>query len=368
MANAGQVRKQMRIALVGIRPADQITLKGYLRVLLRLDVELAWVSATDSPIDLFMINEDFRGATSVTRVLQSHPNIPALYIDRVEAGDGGIHQNVLTLPLKQINLLNDWLIRHVSVLSGLARSMTPTSPNGTADLNGSEAVPVQSVTQPKGSTNLSALADIMQTLYARPKASYELVDGGQVIAIIEASRQRAWLKPVSAKLSSNWQLRPYQGHALDAIGSVDLVAWLWQMAWQNHEELLPFVDNAARYQVRYWVKPSNDGSRRDLLQVMTAIEGTPRSITEMASRAGVSPAIAKKVIASLLFSGSLTAPSYQHLREQATSSNQTVTLATTAQPIKEMDVEPAPSKAPEPSPQQEEKLGFLARLRKKLGL
>ena len=53
---AERLKKVMRIALVGIRPADQVLLKGYLRILLRLEADLEWVSANSPQVDLFMIN------------------------------------------------------------------------------------------------------------------------------------------------------------------------------------------------------------------------------------------------------------------------------------------------------------------------
>ena len=52
-------KNTMRIAMVGISPADQITFKGYLRVLLRLDVDLDWVSAQVDDVDLYVINSRF---------------------------------------------------------------------------------------------------------------------------------------------------------------------------------------------------------------------------------------------------------------------------------------------------------------------
>ena len=54
------LKKVMRIALVGIRPSDQVIIKGYLRVLLRLEADLEWVSANHQQIDLFIINDEFR--------------------------------------------------------------------------------------------------------------------------------------------------------------------------------------------------------------------------------------------------------------------------------------------------------------------
>lgn len=349
-----QSKKQMRIALVGVRPADQVTLKGYLRVLLRLDVELAWVSATDSPIDLFMINEEFKGVASVTKLLQVHEGVPVLYVNRTEIGDGGIAQNVLTLPLKQINLLNDWLVRHVKVLAGVS---LPASNSG-----GTEAIGNQVSTDNRAvnESDLNSLIIFIKQLQARPNERYELFDGEKVLAIIEASRQRVWIKSLSLTLTSEWKLRPYQGQSLDPAQSLDLMMWLWQIAWQNTDVLMPLVDVSERYQLHYWIKPPMNNLRRNLLQVMTVMEVSSASIDEIATRAGVSATFAKKVVASLLFSGSLMNVNYHKLKVPAVG----VSPAVLPTPV----VEKAPEPAPASTPQQEEKMGFLARLRKKLGL
>lgn len=349
-----QSKRQMRIALVGVRPADQVTLKGYLRVLLRLDVELAWVSATDSPIDLFMINEEFRGVASVTKLLQVHQGVPVLYVNRVEIGDGGIAQNVLTLPLKQINVLNDWLVRHVAVLSG---SLLPTGFNTTTDNAMSKIGAVDDTLSKNNEDELKGFIALIKELQGRPRASYELFDGERVIAIIEGSRQRVWIRSPSPTLTSAWTLRPYHGQVLDPAQSLDLVAWLWQMAWQNADTIMSLVDGSERYQIRYWIKPPMNEIRRSLLQVMTVMEPSAVLPTEIASRAGVSLPFAKKVVASLLFAGVLMDGTY--LKLKVPSKTETIV----APPVPEKAPEPAPA-----TPQQEEKMGFLARLRRKLGL
>lgn len=98
-------KNTMRIAMVGISPADQITFKGYLRVLLRLDVDLDWVSAQVDDVDLYVINQDFKHSASVQKLIDAHPRTPILYLCRNLAGDGGITDDLLVLPLKQINNL-----------------------------------------------------------------------------------------------------------------------------------------------------------------------------------------------------------------------------------------------------------------------
>lgn len=352
-----QSKKQMRIALVGVRPADQITLKGYLRVLLRLDVELLWVSATDSPIDLFMINEEFQGVASVTKLLQAHSGVPVLYVDRVEVGDGGINQNVLTLPLRQINLLNDWLVRHVAVLSGSLRPMGFNAKSNDNVIN-DKVEAVESPVLDIDEVALKGFISFIKELQARQNRQYELFDGERVIAIIESSRQRVWIRSASPVISATWSLRPYHGQALESAQSLDLIAWLWQIAWQNTEVLTPLVDANEHYQLRYWIKPPMNETRRNLLQVMTVMEMSPVSVVEVAARAGVSVAFAKKAVASLMFAGSLMDSNYQRLKVPM------IGMTTTPPPV----IDKAPEPPPVTTPQQEEKMGFLARLRRKLGL
>ena len=68
-----RLKKVMRIALVGIKPGDQVMLKGYLRILLRLEADLEWVSANNQQIDLFMVNHDLRHAESVQNLISNKP-------------------------------------------------------------------------------------------------------------------------------------------------------------------------------------------------------------------------------------------------------------------------------------------------------
>lgn len=113
---AERLKKVMRIALVGIRPADQVLLKGYLRILLRLEADLEWVSANSPQVDLFMINKEFMHAQSVQKVLATQHNVPALYVERDELDQGKLVGTTLTLPLKEIDLLNQWLFDNVQSL------------------------------------------------------------------------------------------------------------------------------------------------------------------------------------------------------------------------------------------------------------
>lgn len=123
------IKKVLRIALVGIRSADQVMLKGYLRVILRLEADLEWVSANHPNIDLFMINQEFRHADSVVKLLNSKADTAALYIDRAANEQGGIVGDTLVLPLKEVNELSGWLYAHMASLGGNPQAIPrPTPP------------------------------------------------------------------------------------------------------------------------------------------------------------------------------------------------------------------------------------------------
>lgn len=117
-----RLKKVMRIALVGIKPGDQVMLKGYLRLLLRLEADLEWVSANNQQIDLFMVNHDLRHAESVQKLISSKPNTATIYTARSETENGYLSQDLLVLPLKDLEPLSEWLFSQLPFLSGVSVS------------------------------------------------------------------------------------------------------------------------------------------------------------------------------------------------------------------------------------------------------
>lgn len=365
-----QNRQQMRVTLIGIRPADQVTLKGYMRVLLRLDVELVWVSANELGIHLFMINNEFRQALSVNKLLATNKGVPVLYVNRDDNDVGSLRQNLLTIPLNQIALLNDWLVRNVPLLSESGLSKTKTSTTQSSTKSDDESNQSSSKDKTHSEANLTDLIDMIELIQHRSKSVFELVEGCRVIALIDTDRQRLWIKNSVNKINADMRLRAYGGSLPDVRDAKDANHWLWQLAWHNPEMLLPFVENNKPYQLRFWAKPIAGEARRDLLRIMTAMEGQALTIAQIAGRANVSVLTAKKAVASLLFAGFLMPNNYKHLKELVKSSN---SKPSEKSPTPTINIEPEPMPepiAPPPStePQSKEKMGFLARLRKTLGL
>lgn len=344
---ADDIKQRMNIALVGIRPADQVLLKGYFRVLLRLDVELNWVAATDKLIDLFMINGEFASAGSVTKLLELRKGIPVLYVNRDEVGVGGVTKNTLTIPLKQLNLLNDWLIEHIPAL-------TQTGP---------VAVRAEPEEPPsKRPESLQSAVEMIKTLQTRPNSSFELLEGDRLVALIDARRQLIWPKGTVTKITPEFRLRSYQGQLPNEATAKDSTHYLWLLTWHNPDALMPLVNQNHRYKLKYWAKPPI-ALRRDLLHVMTAIEKDALTINQIAQQANVSVLTAKKALTALLVSGHLTDDSYRSLTYLVEQESKADIVMTSQVERPTVQVQPQAQ-----SQEQDEKTSFLSRLRRKLGI
>lgn len=389
MASDAQ-KNQMKIALVGMRPADQVTIKGYLRVLLRLDVDLEWVGVTDFGINLFMINNEFRDASSVSKLLETNAGVPVLYIAHSDRGEGGIAGNLLTLPLKQIDLLNDWLVKNVSVLGGqqsrpasMQNSSQSAQPATQSTATTHQPVANQAssshlISHPVHNYNLHDVIELIKTLQARSSSQslFELSDNNQAIGIIDNARQLIWTERSQVVLSDKWRVKPFFGQTPNDQDAKDMNDWLWRMALSSNLSKYLIENGEKKYQIRYWAKPPVQ-MRKNALRVMAVIEAKALTVSDIAYKTGIGIDAVKNILGALLLSGNLTASIYRDLKAPPMSSsrptnqtsaqtNQTSTQ-TTAQPMTQTDTI-ANTESKINTPPQDEKMGFLARLRRKLGL
>lgn len=202
-------KKIMRIAMIGISPADQVAFKGYLRVLLRLDVELEWAKSISGTIDLFVINDEFRNSSSVINAIEQHEESALLYVAKNNtSSEGRLIGNLLTLPLKQIRLLHDWLVENVEVL----KDVPHTGSTSAEDTQTKTPIRQATVTQPQHrpasdgndqtktvDTSFNDVIDLITMLHKRHGSLCELLQDGEVIAIIDPSTQQLWQKKRQAQ-------------------------------------------------------------------------------------------------------------------------------------------------------------------------
>lgn len=357
-------KKVMRIALVGIRPADQVILKGYLRILLRLEADLEWVSANHPQIDLYMINSEFAQAESVQRLLADKSNSAVLYVSRSVSDSGFLEGDILTLPLRDLDVLNTWLSRNLAFLGGSqtytpqAAPATPTATPASVsnpsinqptaprrqsldDILASRANQTSQPTQPTHSpasqtpssadlptahrqavkpaaSHAVALAKVLVQLQRREDSVLALNDpSGTLLAYIQPKQQRVWQVATAIELASGWVLAPAHQPNTPLDKSQDLVQWLWDKGQQENtaaaSPLQALVSHEQRYQLASWAKP-NDGEKRHAeLKCQCVLEKRAVTVSELANLAQVSPAEAQRTVVSLLLAGLMTSDVYDNL-------------------------------------------------------
>lgn len=373
-----RLKKVMRIALVGIKPGDQVMLKGYLRILLRLEADLEWVSANNQQIDLFMVNHDFRHAESVQKLISSKPNTATIYTARSETENGYLSQDLLVLPLKDLEPLSEWLFSQLPFLSGVPVSnKASTTAKLTADAVDSyqsatdpianqrvaSNPPVQ-VANPSSGVAHSAQASAVTTSHTY-NAPNQLVESSQpmglsttangtvndeyligfaqifsqiaqrhnevlsikspagtLFAYINPKQQRVW--EVSEYISSNqpWIISLADDAAakqLDVKTATNLVQWLWDLASTHGQRFEELLDSHINYHIDRWVKPTHDADQHDHLKIQCVLEARSLTIDDLVARSQCSLPQVKKTLIGLFVAGALPASVYQQTIAQLNS-------------------------------------------------
>lgn len=371
-------KKLMRIAVLGIRPADEVMLKGYLRILLRLEAELEWVTANNPIIDLFMIHNEFRNADSVTRLLASKPGSTALYVSRADNEVGQLVGNHLTLPIKDLEPLNQWLLQNVAILKPIAppqpqiQSTRPklqtvddilanrAKQNQTMQATPMQAQNVGQAGQANMAVNPKAVsfARIVTRLQKKEATYLRLVDGaGNVLAYIHPQTQRIWANTENLTIQTSWQLQLDGFTDKDTPNhGKDLVQWLWECALQNVDELITLISPNQTYYLTSWVKPKDDNFRHNTLKIQTILEKRPLIFSEIVKLSKSPVEDVKRTLVGLISAGLVSPNVYAQLMNTVDNPQ---SIETTAPSIEQQ---------PQAKVEENAMGSFLSRLRRKLGI
>ncbi len=373
-----RLKKVMRIALVGIKPGDQVMLKGYLRILLRLEADLEWVSANNQQIDLFMVNHDFRHAESVQKLISSKPNTATIYTARSETENGYLSQDLLVLPLKDLEPLSEWLFSQLPFLSGVSVSNKASttakltadavdvyqSATGTTANQRVASNPPAQVANPSSGVAHSAQASAVTTSHthnapnqlAEPSQSMGLSTtangtvndeyligfakifsqiaqrhnevlsikspAGTLFAYINPKQQRAWQVSDHISFNQPWIISLADDAAakqLDVKTATNLVQWLWDLASTHGQKFEGLLDSHINYHIDRWVKPTHDADQHDHLKIQCVLEARSLTIDDLVARSQCSLPQVKKTLIGLFVAGALLSSVYQQTIAQLNS-------------------------------------------------
>lgn len=405
-------KKVLRIALIGIRPADQVILKGYLRLLMRLEADLEWVSANHEAVDLLMINSEFQRAESIQRLLATHAQSSVLYIARSESDNGFLLGKLLTLPIKDLEPLNQWLYTNLHLLMG----KTPPKTNNQTNTSSQPQVPQKRLslddvinskqnqsqtltTQQPTNSNLTAdtnhqtqmdktkdvavaMAKILSRLNKKEDQLFSLNEkNGTFLAYIQPKKQRIWtLKPLTEV--GEWTLNVANPATLNDNEAEDLVQFFWKFGLQNTKYLEPLINPTKQYRISSWVKPDNNAQQNHVLKIQCVLEARLATLADIIQLTGVNEKTAHTILIALVMSGVMNNHVYETLSQTVLEFSNTTTESvshsqamphTTSMPIKQSTTTLQQEiKAEQPQSVQKDQnngmKGFLSRLRSKLGI
>ena len=303
-------------------------------------------------------------------MLASKPNSGVLYISRNEVGDGHLVGNQLTLPLKELEELNQWLLQNIKVQPGLssaaashthsntsaqAVAATPSVPaNSVASSVASSATsnspptrqtlddvfasrtaamasPILKTSSPIAATSTSAdavttnlainnamldLIKVVAQLQRREDKLFSLLNAaGIVLAHIHAKQQRIWLTNDNIDLSQNLKLQPAGNFQADPTQSTDLLQWLWQQATAQAPKLIEVLRPQLSYRITSWVKPSEGADRHDQLKIQAVLENREVTLAQLASLSQCDHNLIKRTVIGLIFAGTMSPSVYQDLQQ-----------------------------------------------------
>ena len=325
-----------------------------------------------------MVNHDFRHAESVQKLISSKPNTATIYTARSETENGYLSQDLLVLPLKDLEPLSEWLFSQLPFLSGVSVSnKASTTAKVTADVahayqSATDTIanqrvasnPTAQVANPSSGVAHSAQASAVTTSHthnapnqlaesSQSMASSTTTNGtvndeyligfakifsqiaqrhdevlsikspaGTLFAYINPKQQRVW--EVSEYISSNqpWIISLADDAAakqLDVKTATNLVQWLWDLASTHGQKFEGLLDSHINYHIDRWVKPTHDADQHDHLKIQCVLEARSLTIDDLVARSQCSLPQVKKTLIGLFVAGALPASVYQQTIAQLNS-------------------------------------------------
>ncbi|MEC7118951.1 MAG: hypothetical protein VXW65_03480 [Pseudomonadota bacterium] len=295
------LKQLMVVATLGISPADSILVKAYFRLILRLDYDIVWVSATDPRADILLINKSIVSFEKTQDFLSSL-NIPVLQIVSAQAGLVGMLQgDTVQLPLTDTRDLQAWLFAHVDVLQRAASRMATSH----APTQKTETQPAQADYQIEDDLP-QLIHQLKKTTHSQPR-TLALYDQYQLrIGVADPAQQLFWPEQQGDfKIETGWSLKipPLNSPRLPTRGTAqDLRQWLWQGLISSHAS--PALLNVHHLvQLHGWPKPKADEHRRDVLKVLACLNSQPMSAIGVSRQLQLPLPTVQRIMAALTASG-----------------------------------------------------------------
>lgn len=332
------VKEVFRVTLIGIDPSDQVLVKGYLRLLLRVDFDLEWVQPKHPKVNMFVVNKQFESVDSVKNLLTAS-KAPVIYTTRVAGKSDVIEGNTLYLSLKNVSVLEDWLNQNVTMIyetfhadkaeketkkvseQSIKVSSNINKAQGSSQLktvindkaldglkNKTNELPQNGVSNTTQKTHelTHDVVDLINRLNnIQSDAYFQITNGKEVIAIVKPKQRVVWPKGDSffPDYELKWQIQEINPQNLQIKHAMNLNTWMWQCAQHKKSNVSAILPVSAKLSLKSWPKPKNNKEKSDYLRIFALTELKALSVEDIVAKTGIAQDKVHRCMAALYLAG-----------------------------------------------------------------
>lgn len=286
------------ICIVGLSVANMTVLRQLCREIIPSHFDIQWVSVSDPNLDFLMIDADFVQARSIQNILSYHP-VPVLKIVRYPSVAQNICEDTLYLPVNNIDLLKDWMGRHLF------------------DVHHQKNLTVTHAEQPVEAPVQQQQPDlhIFERLHGKTLGLVKLMDAKGVLGVADTAQELFWPalnlnaeRTVDHTLgiahSTRRELQEMSGQ------SRDLKQSIWDLIWHSpsYTGLLSANDCV---KLLGWPQPAAGRDRHDVLQLSACLHQHASSVQQLAAQTHIEVSRVQLFASALVAAGlAKTIPAY----------------------------------------------------------
>ncbi|MDE2421890.1 MAG: hypothetical protein KGO49_12015 [Gammaproteobacteria bacterium] len=276
------MKSLFKVSILGLGHSEVVVIRQHVAAILA-GSEIDWVGANHDNLDFLIVNSNFINASSIQNLLRNN-RVPVLLAGHSVKEDHS-NTNTINLPLVENTRLKNWI--HESVLS---ESIVHVQPVQLQELV---------ITQV-----LSDNAKIFEYLSTTQDGFLHLSDRCGAVGTIDTANQLIHLVPerrvpvdMQGRLTCE-RLPYFSGNH----GSVDLLQWLWDVAWIE-PSCAVFVAPNQLVKLKFWPQPSRVNDRKDLLLMSARLGRNVASAQDLVTDLNIPLLRAQHFISALVMVG-----------------------------------------------------------------
>ena len=269
-------------SILGLGHSEVIAIRQHFATILE-GSEIDWVGANHANLDFLIVNSNFINAKSIQNLLRNS-SVPVLLAGNSVKEDHN-NTNSISLPLVENTRLRNWI--HESVLNESVVRIQP--------------VQFQELVISQGLTDN---AKIFEYLRSANEGFLYLSDRCGAIGTIDTVNQLIHLVPerripVDMQGRLTYEHLPYFSGTL---GAVDLLQWLWDLAWFEPSCSLLTAPNQL-VKLKFWPQPSQVNDRKDLLLMSARLARNVASAQDLVTDLNIPLLRAQHFVSALVMVG-----------------------------------------------------------------